>query len=63
MQKDTFELLKYSFITLLLIAGWFGSTTLSRNMVVQWLLGWAGLAVIVLYWRWLLRHKVKPPKL
>ena len=62
MQKDTLELFRYGLISLLLIAGWFGLTTLSRNLVVQWLLGWGGLAVNVLYWRWLLRNKVKPPK-
>jgi hypothetical protein len=62
MQKDTTELFKYSFITVLLIAGWFGLTALSRNIVVQILLAWAGLAVVALYWRWLKRNKVKSTK-
>lgn len=62
MRQDSLQLLKYGFITAVLIAGWFGVAFLSHNILVQSLLGWIGLAVIVFYWRWLLRNKLRPPK-
>jgi len=39
MSKDTVQLLKYGLISVFLIAFWFGLTYLSRNTVVQFLLG------------------------
>jgi hypothetical protein len=62
MRKDSLQLLKYGLITAALIAGWFGLTSISHNVLVQSLLGWIGLVVIVLYWRWLLRNKLRQPK-
>jgi hypothetical protein len=62
MSRDRMELLKYGFITVLLIAGWFGLASLSHNLLVRLLLAWIGLAVVVVYWRWLIRNKVRPPK-
>jgi hypothetical protein len=60
MTKDTFQLLKYSVISSLLVAAWFASTGLSDSLVVKYLIGWVGLAVVVLYFRWLLKNKVGP---
>ena len=62
MRKNNFDLLKFGFITAVLIAGWFGLASLSHNILVQSLLGWIGLVVIVFYWRWLRRSKLGPPK-
>ncbi|MBZ5551327.1 MAG: hypothetical protein LAO21_01305 [Acidobacteriia bacterium] len=62
MRKDSVELLKYGFITTGLIAGWFGLASLSHSILVQLLLASIGLVVNVLYWRWLLRRKLRPPK-
>ena len=63
MKKDTFQLLKYAFISIFLIVVWFGLASLSRNIVVEILLGWVGFVPVGLYWRWLLKNKVDPPKL
>jgi hypothetical protein len=62
MEKDTAQLLKYSFITVLLIAAWFGLTSLSHSIVVESLLGWVGLIAIAFYWRWLIKNKIRGPK-
>lgn len=62
MRKDSFDLLKYGFITAVLIAGCFGLASLTHSILVQSLLGWLGLVVIVFYWRWLRRNKLQPPK-
>lgn len=62
MTQDTLELLKHGLLTVLLVVGWFGLASLSHNVLIQSLLGWVGLAVIVLYWRWLLKNKLRPPK-
>jgi len=62
MRQDTFQLLKYGFITVGLIAAWFGLASLSHNILLQSLLGCIGLVMIVLYWRWLRRTKLRPPK-
>jgi hypothetical protein len=62
MRKGSFDLLKYGFITAVLIAAWFGLASLSHNILVESLLGWIGLVVIGFYWRWLLRNKLGPPK-
>jgi dolichyl-phosphate-mannose--protein O-mannosyl transferase len=62
MTKDTFQLLKYATIAVLLIAIWFGLLTLSRNIGVDLLLGFVGFAVFALYWRWLKKTKIAPPK-
>jgi len=56
------ELLKYAFITVLLIAGWFALGSLSHNVLLQSLLGWIGFGALALYWRWLIRNKLGPPK-
>jgi FtsH-binding integral membrane protein len=61
MTKDTFQLLKYALIGVLLIAVWFGATSLSRNIVVESLLGWVGFAAVALYWLWL-KRKIGRPK-
>ncbi|MGO9402129.1 MAG: hypothetical protein ACLPVW_01515 [Terriglobales bacterium] len=62
MKKDSFQLLKYGFVTAVLMAGWFALASLGRNILLQSLFGWIGLVVIVLYWRWLRRNKLRPPK-
>lgn len=62
MRKDSFQLLKYGFITAVLIAGWFVLASLSHNILVESPLGWIGVIVAVLYWRWLLRNKFRPPR-
>jgi 4-amino-4-deoxy-L-arabinose transferase-like glycosyltransferase len=62
MTKDTFQLLQYGLIAVLLIAIWFGLISLSRNIVVEIPLGWIGFAAFALYWRWLKRKKIEPPK-
>jgi hypothetical protein len=63
MRKDRLHLLKYSLVTVLLIAGWFGVASVSRNILLRYLLGWVGFGVIALYWGWLLRtKKLRPPK-
>jgi hypothetical protein len=62
MGRDTRRLLKFGLITALLIAGWFELASVSHNVLLQLLLGWVGLGVVVLYWRWLQRNKLRPPK-
>jgi hypothetical protein len=62
MSRDRLQLLKYGFITVTLMAGWFGLGSLSHNVLVQSLLGWIGVGVIAFYWRWLIRNKLGPPK-
>jgi hypothetical protein len=59
---DRLQALKYALITVALIAGWFALASISHRMLVELLLGWIGLGGIVLYWRWLLRNKLRPPK-
>jgi hypothetical protein len=58
ISKDKLQLLRYSLETCLLIAGWWGITSLSHNSTVQFLSGWVGFGAISLYWRWLPRKKV-----
>ena len=62
MTKRSFDLLRYGFITAVLIVGWFALASLSHNLLIEMLLGWIGLIVIVFYWRWLLRNKLRPRK-
>jgi hypothetical protein len=62
MSPDRFQLLKFAFILVILVLAWFGLTSLSRSLVLQSLLGWVGLGVVVFYYRWLRRNKVRPPK-
>ncbi len=63
MTEDTSQLLKFSFITVVLIAGWFALASISKNVLIDSLLGWIGLGVLALFWRWLRRNKLRPPKL
>jgi hypothetical protein len=60
--KDRLQLLKYALIAVVLIAAWLGSMSLSHNILVQSLLGWIGLGVVVFYYRWLRRNRLRPPK-
>jgi hypothetical protein len=62
MTKDTFQLLTFALVAVLLIAAWFALTNLSRNIVVESLLGLIGLAVVALYWRRLKKTKIRPPR-
>jgi uncharacterized membrane protein YeaQ/YmgE (transglycosylase-associated protein family) len=62
MTLDTRELLKFSFLTVAVVAGWFALASVSKNVIVEIVLGWVGLAFLALYWRWLLKKKAKPPK-
>ena len=60
MKKDTVQLLGFSLLTVVLLVACFGLVSLSHNVMVQYLLGWVGVAGMALYFRWLLRKKVKP---
>ncbi len=62
VNSDRWQLLKYGLLTVLVVAMWFALTALSHNWLVQVALGWIGVAALALYWRWLLRNKVRPPK-
>jgi hypothetical protein len=56
--RDRLQLLGRALVGLFLLAGWFALTSLSDNILVQSLLGWAGFVPVALYFRWLLRNKV-----
>ncbi len=63
MTPDRVQLLKYAVVTVILIVGWFGLASISHNVFIQSLLGWIGLAVVAVYWGWLLKkHNLRPPK-
>jgi hypothetical protein len=62
MTPDRLQLLKFGIISAVLIVGWFVLTSVTHNIVLQSLLGWIGLGVIALYYRWLKKNKVQPPK-
>jgi hypothetical protein len=53
------DLLKHGLIFALLILIWFGLTMLSRNLLIQVILGWIGLGAVALYWRWLHIKKIR----
>ena len=56
-------LLKHGLATVLLLVCWFGLASLNHSIIIQSLLGWAGLGVIALYWSWLLRKNgLRRPK-
>jgi hypothetical protein len=59
MNQDKLQLFKYAFIFALLIAGWFALTSVSNNLLAQLLLGWIGFGVVALYYRWLVRNKMR----
>lgn len=62
MKGDRIQVAKYGLLTSGLVVGCFALTSVSHNIVVQSLLGWAGLAAIALYFRWLWHNKLPPPK-
>ena len=62
MKHDSLQLFKYGLITALIVVAWFALTSLSHNVLVEIVLGWIGLGGVVLYWRWLLRNKVRRTK-
>jgi hypothetical protein len=63
MPKDGLQLFKFALIFALLILGWFSLTSVSHNVLLQLLLGWIGLGIVALYYLWLKRNKIRPPKL
>ena len=62
MTQDRLELFKFALIGVLLILGWVSLTSVSHNFLLQLLLGWIGLGIVALYYRWLKRNKIQPPK-
>lgn len=61
MKNDTLELLKFAALTVIVIVGWFALASASRNPILEFVLGWIGLAAVVLYWVWLKRNKLQRP--
>ncbi len=59
---DPLQLLLFAFVFVLLVAGWFALASVSHNVWIQIGFGWIGFAVVALYYRWLMRHKVGPRK-
>lgn len=62
MSNDGIDLLKHGFLAVLFIVCWFALVSTTHNIAVQMLLGWLGLGLLVLYFRWLKRHKLRSPK-
>jgi hypothetical protein len=58
LTTDSVDLLKHGLIATLLVVAWFALTFLSHNVVVQSMVGWLGLGGLILYARWLFKHKV-----
>ncbi len=59
MNSDKVELLKYGCITVVLVVGCFALTSVSRSIYLQVLLGWVGVGILVLYFRWLHKNKLR----
>lgn len=61
MASDRIQLFKYGLMFAVLVIGWFALTMVSKNIVVQIVLGWIGLGVVALFYWWVSKHKL-PPK-
>jgi uncharacterized membrane protein YobD (UPF0266 family) len=62
MSRDRRDLLKYVLILVLLIVTWFVLASSPSSTLMKVVLGWVGFGVIAVYYVWLTRHKVQPPK-
>lgn len=45
----------------MLVVAWFALASLSRNVAVQSVVGWLGLGGLIVYVRWLFKHKIGKP--
>ena len=61
MKRDTARLLQYGFLGAVLVAAHFGALVLLPiNIIFKSLLGWVGIGLVVLFYRFSQRHEPKP---